>query len=182
MFSTIQIVFNAGWPITMLDVLVGEQAAITKADIDELATTHGPQNDFAVELLRFRYHGSEKSGRPAGAVLFDPLAVAVAIDPSFLRTQDMRVDIETRGEFTRGETVANRTGTLENDVWNGDRYAAAGLERVRPNVSVGVGVDAGSTSGAFSRPGGSKGGFFLNGHIAVRPGDWGGEDCTIPGR
>ena len=136
-----QIVFNAGWPITMVDVLVGVQAAITKADIDELATTHGPQNDFAVELLRFRYHGSDKSAHP-GAVIFDPLAVAVAFDPTLLQTQDMHVDIETKGEFTRGETVANRSGTLENDVWNGERYAAVGLERVQPNVSVGVGVDA----------------------------------------
>jgi inosine-uridine nucleoside N-ribohydrolase len=54
----------------------------------------------------------------------------------------MRVDIETKGEFTRGETVANRTGTLENDVWNGDRYAAVGLGQVKANVSVGIGVDA----------------------------------------
>lgn len=136
-----QIVFNAGWPITMVDVFVGNQAAITKDDIEELARTHGPQNDFAVELLRFRYHGSDKSAHP-GAVLYDPLAVAVAIDPTLLQTQDMRVDIETKGEFTRGETVANRTGTLENDVWNGERFAAVGLERVQPNVSVGVGVDA----------------------------------------
>jgi len=136
-----QIVFNAGWPITMVDVLVGEESALTKEDIDELATTHGPQNDFAVQLLRFRYHGSDKSPHP-GAVLFDPLAVAVAIDPNIIQTQDMHVDIETKGEFTRGETVANRTGTLENDVWNGDRYAAVGLEHVQPNVSVSMGVNA----------------------------------------
>jgi inosine-uridine nucleoside N-ribohydrolase len=103
---------------------------MTKEDIEELAKTHGPQNDFAVELLRFRYHGSDKSAHP-GAVLYD-LAVAVAIDPTLLQTQDMRVDIETKGEFTRGETVANRTCTLENDVWNGERFAAVGLERVQP--------------------------------------------------
>jgi inosine-uridine nucleoside N-ribohydrolase len=135
-----QIVFNAGWPITMVDTLMGEQARMTIEDIDQLATTHGPQNDFAVQLLRFRYHGPDKSSHP-GAVLFDPLAVAVAVDPTLLRTEEMRVDIETKGEFTRGETVANRTGTLENDVWSGDRYMAQGIVHVKPNVSVGVFAD-----------------------------------------
>jgi inosine-uridine nucleoside N-ribohydrolase len=135
-----QIVFDAGWPITMVDLLMGEQTAMTMQDINQLAATHGPQNDFAVQLLRFRYHGKEKSSHP-GAVLYDPLAVAVAMDPTLLRTEDMRVDIETKGEFTRGATVANRTGTLENDVWSGDRYMAQGIIRVQPNVSVGVFAD-----------------------------------------
>jgi inosine-uridine nucleoside N-ribohydrolase len=63
------------------------------------------------------------------------------VDPTLLRTEEMRVDIETKGEFTRGETVANRTGTLENDVWSGDRYMAQGIVHVKPNVSVGVFAD-----------------------------------------
>ncbi len=113
---------------------------MTMEDIEELSKTHGPQNKFAVDLLRFRYHGPDKSKHP-GAVLYDPLAVAVAMDPTLLQTEDMRVDIETRGDFTRGETVANQTGTVENDVWSGDRYKAAGVERVQPNVSVGMAVD-----------------------------------------
>lgn len=74
--------------------------------------------------------------------MYDPLAIAVAIDPTLVQIQDMHVDIETRGEFTRGETVANRSNTLERDEWVGDRYMAVGIDRVKPNVSVSTGVDA----------------------------------------
>ena len=40
--------------------------------------------------------------------MYDPLAVATVIDPTLVTLQNMHVDVETKGEFTRGETVANR--------------------------------------------------------------------------
>jgi len=49
---------------------------------------------------------SEKSGYQ-GAAMYDPLAVGAVIDPSVITTKEMHVDVETKGEFTRGETVAN---------------------------------------------------------------------------
>ena len=42
--------------------------------------------------------------------MYDPLAVGVAIDSTLGKAPAMHVDVETRGEFTRGETVANRHG------------------------------------------------------------------------
>jgi len=44
----------------------------------------------------------------AGCGLHDPLAVAVAEDPSLARTERMFVDVELHGEFTRGQTIADR--------------------------------------------------------------------------
>ena len=38
----------------------------------------------------------------------DLLAVAAAIDPSIMRIENYQVQIETRGEFTRGMTVVDR--------------------------------------------------------------------------
>jgi inosine-uridine nucleoside N-ribohydrolase len=40
--------------------------------------------------------------------LHDPLAIGLALDRSLVETQRMSVDIETRGEFTRGMVVAAR--------------------------------------------------------------------------
>jgi len=54
----------------------------------------------------------------------------------------MHVDVETRGEFTRGETVANRRGAVERNVLHGDRYVIEGVDKVTPNVKVCVDVDA----------------------------------------
>jgi inosine-uridine nucleoside N-ribohydrolase len=52
------------------------------------------------------------------------------------------VDVETRGEFTRGETVANRHNAVERNVLHGDRYIIEGLDKVEPNAKVCVEVDA----------------------------------------
>ena len=74
--------------------------------------------------------------------MYDPLAIGAAIDPTIMKTQAMRVDVETRGEFSRGETVANRHNEFEKNVLHGDHYVIEGLEKVTPNVQVCTGVDS----------------------------------------
>jgi inosine-uridine nucleoside N-ribohydrolase len=65
----------------------------------------------------------------------------------------MRVDVETRGEFTRGQTVANRRNAIEKNVLHhfsdGDRYIVEGLEEVRPNAKVCTEVNAEKFLGLF---------------------------------
>jgi len=70
------------------------------------------------------------------------MAVGVAIDDTLVKAPEMRVDVETRGEFTRGETVANRSGSVERNVLHGDRYVIEGVDKVMPNAKVCVDVDA----------------------------------------
>ena len=48
-------------------------------------------------------------GRPRALVMHDPLAVAVALDRRW-STPALPVDVETRGEMTRGQTVADFRG------------------------------------------------------------------------
>jgi purine nucleosidase len=45
--------------------------------------------------------------------LHDPVAVAVAEDPSLAKTERMLVDVELNGALTRGQTVADRRRTAE---------------------------------------------------------------------
>jgi len=52
------------------------------------------------------------------------------------------VDVETRGDFTRGETVANRRGAVERNVLHGDRYVIEAVDKIAPNAKVCVDVDA----------------------------------------
>jgi inosine-uridine nucleoside N-ribohydrolase len=73
--------------------------------------------------------------------MYDPLAIAQAIDSTLLTTSPMHVDVETRGEFTRGETVANRRNSVERNVLHGDRYVIEGLDPVPANAQVAVNVD-----------------------------------------
>jgi inosine-uridine nucleoside N-ribohydrolase len=74
--------------------------------------------------------------------MYDPSAVAVAIDSSLVKVQEMHVDVEMRGQFTRGETVGNRHGEVERNVLQGDRYVIEGVDKVTPNAKVCVDVDA----------------------------------------
>ena len=74
--------------------------------------------------------------------MYDPSAVAVAIDPTLVKVKAMHVDVETRGEFTRGETVGNRRGAIERNVLHGDHYVIEGVDKVEPNAKVCIDVDA----------------------------------------
>lgn len=129
------IVFNAGWMVTMIGSDVGEKTILTRKELSVLQAQHGPESDFVAKLADFYLTRSEKSGY-SGAAMYDPLAVATAIDPTLVTLKDMHVDVETRGEFTRGETVANRMGYDETNVLHGDHFEIDGLTELKPNARV----------------------------------------------
>jgi inosine-uridine nucleoside N-ribohydrolase len=136
-----QIVFQAGWPLTMVGSDVGERTLFGTKQVEELSKTHGPENDFVVAVLRYLVALSQKYGVD-GTPMYDPLAVGAAIDRSVIETQPMHVDVETRGEFTRGETVANRRNSVERNVPHDGRLWIEGIDEVKPNAQVAVGSNA----------------------------------------
>lgn len=136
-----QIVFNAGWMVTMVGSDVGERTLITRKYLALLQSSHGPQSDFIAKIADFYLTRSEKSGY-SGAAMYDPLAVGIALDPTLGTLKEMHVDVETKGEFTRGETVANRMGSNENNVLHGDHYEIEGVIELKPNARVCLASDA----------------------------------------
>jgi purine nucleosidase len=136
-----QIVFNAGWMVTMVGSDVGERTLITRKYLADLQSSHGPQSDFIAKIADFYLTRSEKSGY-SGAAMYDPLAVGIALDSTLGTLKEMHVDVETKGEFTRGETVANRMGSNENNVLHGDHYEIEGVIDMKPNARVCLASDA----------------------------------------
>lgn len=136
-----QIVFNAGWMVTMVGSDVGERTLITRKYLADLQSSQGPQSDFIAKIADFYLTRSEKSGY-SGAAMYDPLAVGIALDPTLGTLKEMHVDVETKGEFTRGETVANRMGSDENNVLRGDHYEIEGVIPLKPNARVCMASDA----------------------------------------
>ena len=136
-----QIVFNAGWMVTMVGSDVGERTLITRKYLAELQSSHGPESDFIAKIADFYLTRSEKSGY-AGAAMYDPLAVGIALDSSLGTLKEMHIDVETKGEFTRGETVANRMGSNEKNVLHGDHYEIEGAIELKPNARVCLASDA----------------------------------------
>jgi purine nucleosidase len=136
-----QIVFQAGWPLTMVGLDVGDKTLFSRKYLNQLGRTHGPINDFIYGVAKYLVDLSAQFGSD-GTQMYDPLAVGVAIDATFVIAPLMHVDVETRGDFTRGETVANRHGMIERNVLHGDRYVIEGVDKVEPNAKVCVEVDA----------------------------------------
>lgn len=136
-----QIVFQAGWPLTMVGLDVGDKTLFSKKYLDQLNQAHGPINDFIYAVGKYLVDLAAQFGSP-GTPMYDPLAVGVAIDATLVKSPEMHVDVETRGEFTRGETVGNRRDTVERNVLHGDHYVIESLDKVAPNAKVCVDVDA----------------------------------------
>jgi len=136
-----QIVFNAGWMVTMVGSDVGERTLITRKYLAQLQSSHGPQSDFIAKIADSYLTRSEKSGY-SGAAMYDPLAVGIALDPTLGTLIEMHADVETKGEFPRGETVANRMGSNENNVLHGDHYEIEGVNQLKPNARVCLASDA----------------------------------------
>ncbi len=140
-----QIVFQAAWPLTMVGLDVGDKTLLSRKYLAQLGKTHGPVNDFIYKVAEFLIQLGERFG-DSGTPMYDPLAVGVVIDSTIVKAPPMHVDVETRGEFTRGETVANRRNAIENNVLqhfsNGDRYVVEGLKPVAPNANVCTAVNA----------------------------------------
>jgi len=136
-----QIVFQAGWPLTMVGMDIGDKTLLSSKYLEQLGRTHGPVNDFIYKVAHFLVDLSAQFGSD-GTPMYDPLAVGVAIDASLVKAPPMHVDVETRGEFSRGETVANRRNAIERNVPHGDRYVVEGVDKVQPNAKVCVEVEA----------------------------------------
>ena len=90
-----------------------------------------------MEIVRF-YLDFYKSVRPdiAGCPLHDPLAVAVAEDPSLVKFEPMQLDVELAGEITRGQLIADRRSGVSPNVdvameVDLDRFAPRFVEALR---------------------------------------------------
>ncbi|HEX9638010.1 MAG TPA: nucleoside hydrolase [Acidobacteriota bacterium] len=136
-----RVVFRSGIPITMVDLGATSQAQLRREHLPRLSASDSPIARFAARIGDFYIAFSERLGFDA-ADLHDPLAVGLAFDKSFAKVmRPMHIEVETKGELTYGETVANRTLLLEGIEDVGDHYTVVDFPRVEPNAEVPLVVD-----------------------------------------
>jgi purine nucleosidase len=103
-------------PAILVGLDVTRQTVLTEADLQGLAQTcaslpRGPAlTGFLRDAAQHYFDLMASRGRPRALVMHDPLAVAVALDPTLVTTRALAVDVETRGELTRGATIADFRG------------------------------------------------------------------------
>ena len=102
-----EIVFTAGWPLTMVGLDLTHQALATPAVLERIAGLGTPIARIAVELLEFFRETYRRNAGFDSPPVHDPCAVARVIDPGVMQCVDAFVAIETRGEFSSGMTVTD---------------------------------------------------------------------------
>lgn len=107
-----RIIFQSGARVTMVGMDVSMRTLFTGAMMDELDRQGDAATRAVVQASRF-YLAAYQAQYPdiTGCALHDPLAVAVAEDPSLVTTDPMQCDVECAGEMTRGQVIADRRRT-----------------------------------------------------------------------
>ncbi|QPM67873.1 nucleoside hydrolase [Atribacter laminatus] len=105
------IVFSSGIPITMVSLDVTNPAKGTvlyKETLKEIEIKKTRVTDFIYDICKTYIDKPMFNWiKKAGCILYDPLAVAVAALPSLAKTVKMCVQVETKGEYTFGQTIAD---------------------------------------------------------------------------
>jgi inosine-uridine nucleoside N-ribohydrolase len=86
------------------------EALVTGADCDRLAALGTPAGTAAAAIIRQRiggYGAIQPPAIPDSAPVHDAVCVAHLIDPDVIATREAHVDVELRGELTRGRTVVD---------------------------------------------------------------------------
>jgi purine nucleosidase len=110
-----KIVYESTVPITMLGLDLTHQAIATTEIVERFSAIKNPVADFVVELLKYFMKTYKKVFGFNGAPIHDACAVAYCIDPSIFTTKKVRVDIETKGEYSYGMTVIDLLGVTKKE-------------------------------------------------------------------
>lgn len=106
------IVLQSGLPLTMVgwDACQAD-ATFSEAELEALSDLGTPLAGFCVGIQQVSRRRAISEGRTEGICIPDPLAMAVAIDPTMATSSGrLAVAVETRGELTSGQTVVDHLG------------------------------------------------------------------------
>jgi inosine-uridine nucleoside N-ribohydrolase len=122
-------VFEAGLPIELVPLDATRQAVLRQGEFGR--RLHGSASPIAGFVADFTRHGFAFGAErgDAGITLHDPLALALALDPSLATLEPLHVEIECEGRVTRGMSVADRRPMVSH-------------RKRRPNCRVALSVDA----------------------------------------
>lgn len=132
------IVFRAGWPLTMVGLDVTTKVRMKDDLLSRLAESNPELGGFIFDITRFYKAFYESRGVTGGFYVHDPSAVAYVIDPDLFETRTARVRVDSDG-LGVGETIT--AFGVPPEFW------AAWHEA--PDVKVCTGVDAPALLGLF---------------------------------
>jgi len=125
-----QATLNSGVPITQIGLDVTLHTLLERSRFEAaVRQSNKPGASFALEVSAAYFDWAETHRGVQGCLLHDPLAVGAAIDPTFIRTEELWAEVETAGKLSRGALIA-------------DRRQASRRERTGGNIRAAMEVDA----------------------------------------
>jgi purine nucleosidase len=120
-----RIVMRSGLPIELVGWhLCRGEAVLDPSDIQHVLGFATPVANFAIECNSTAQAAFLKQSGEHGISLPDPVAMAIALDPSIVTSQSQHfVEVETESELTAGMTVVDRLN-VAHDQRNRDVWAA----------------------------------------------------------
>jgi purine nucleosidase len=135
-----RMVFHSGLPVELIGwQLCRGEAALNPSEIEMISGWPSERARFAIASNSFARQAFLTQTGEDGICLPDPVAMAVALDPSIGTSwSEHYVDVETRSELTRGMTVVDRLN-VAGDARN--RSVWSSLIDGRPNAKVWWAID-----------------------------------------
>ena len=109
-----QIVFESGVPVTMVGLNLTHQAQATDDVVERFRALGTPVSEAVIGWLSFFADTYRRVYGFGGPPVHDPCALALVIDPTLVRCDEVFVAIETEGRWTRGATVVDLHGRFGN--------------------------------------------------------------------
>jgi purine nucleosidase len=109
------LVFQAGWDLTLIGLDVTMKTILEGHRLKAVESATCSNARFAAGILQHYLEVYEAYQGGRGAAMHDPLAAAVALDPTYVTCIDVPLHVELRGELSRGATVADLRGNLSHD-------------------------------------------------------------------
>lgn len=111
-----KIVFDSGIPVTMSGLNVTFKAKVYESEMEEIREIGTPIAELAAGFLQSHFEFYKAQGFD-GDPIHDLCAVASLVKKDIFTMVHCHVDVETKGEFTKGETVVdlqNKYGKTKN--------------------------------------------------------------------
>jgi inosine-uridine nucleoside N-ribohydrolase len=128
-------VLRCGAPLTLIPLDVMRKVLFSPSDLLELPAPESRTCRFLREIVPYGIGATSNLYGIEGFHLKDVLGIVAVALGGALSTQPMSVDVETRGELTRGMSVVDRRPG----------------QHAKPNVDMGVGVDGAAVRSYIAR-------------------------------
>ena len=128
-------VFHSGLPIEMVGwELCRKEAALDEKEMASIRALDSPLAQFALDCNRTAIEANRLQSGDPRLTLPDPVAMSIALDPDICtRKSSHYVNVETHSELTRGMTVVDALGVVDDER---NRPLWKEITRRKPNVTV----------------------------------------------